>query len=202
MQNWCYLASSYIVIADQIKLPLNEDVFTDYCKNKGIHWSNQLRNSDMLSEFWNSINFMVDQNLIINGWDYKVEVVNSISIRNSKTKTDELIPFAVPTRIVFFRLNNIHKHYQTQVRSRTGTMGLTMDNLQHYFASRKYYIGSIKNKQFKRIVEDNNVLETTTLTGVENKAVYGRKWEKIITSCYAFTYDQLPLDIDRGDLED
>lgn len=72
-----------------------------------------------------------------------------------------------------------------------------MENLLHYFSSRKYYVGANKQSRFKRFVtKTENVTRAgglTTTTIPETHKVE----ETTISSSYVFLYDQLGLDIER-----
>lgn len=196
VQNWCHLYTCWQIISNKIILPVPNDAFEKYCFDKGLHWSTFMRSSDTLSEFWNTVAFLVDQGLIVEGWDYKIESAIQIRIRNGR-KEEFTQTFNEPTKVVYMRMNNIHKHYQQAYRTRTGKEGMTMENLLHYFSSRKYYVGANKQSRFKRFVtKTENVTRAgglTTTTIPETHKVE----ETTISSSYVFLYDQLGLDIER-----
>ena len=196
VQNWCHLFTCWQLISNHIVLPVSNEVFESYCFDKGMQWSSFMRSSDTLSEFWNTLSFLVDQGLIVEGWDYKIETVTQVRIRNGR-KEEYTHPFNEPTKIVYMRMNNIHKHYQQAYRTRTGKEGMTMENLMHYFSSRKYYVGANKQSRFKRFVtKTENVTRTgglTTTTIPETRKVE----EGTVSSSYVFLYDELGLDIER-----
>jgi len=200
IQNWCHLFTCWQLISNHIQLPVSNQVFEDYCFEKGLQWSSFMRSSDTLSEFWNTVSFLVDQGLIIEGWDYKIESVVQIRIRNGR-KEEHTHPFNGPTKVVYMRLNNIHKHYQQAYRTRTGKEGMTMENLLHYFSSRKYFLGSNKQSRFKRFVtKTENVTRSAGLTTTSNPETHKAE-ESIVSSSYIFLYDELGLDIEREQVQ-
>lgn len=201
VQNWCHLFTCWQLISNKIILPLNNESFEQYCYDKGIQWSAFMRSSDTLSEFWNTVSFLVDQGLIIEGWDFKIESTLQIRIRNGR-KDEYTQTFNEPTKVVYMRMNNIHKHYQQAYRTRTGKEGMTMENLLHYFSSRKYFLGANKQSRFKRFVtKTDNVTRTgglTTTTIPETRKVE----ESLVSSSYVFLYDELGLDIERDQVQE
>ncbi|WP_166437262.1 DNA primase [Niastella caeni] len=201
VQNWCHLFTCWQLIANHIILPISNKSFESYCFDKGMQWSSFMKSSDTLSEFWNTVSFLVDQGMVIDGWDYKIETTTQIRIRNGR-KEEYTHPFNEPTKIVYMRMNNIHKHYQQAYRTRTGKEGMTMENLLHYFSSRKYFLGASKQSRFKRwVTKTENVTRTgglTTTTIPETHKVE----ESIVSSSYVFLYEDLGLDIERDQVQE
>lgn len=198
MQNWCHLFTGWQIISQYMKLPISNAEFEKYCRDRAMHWSRFIRASDTLSEFWNTLSFLVDLGSIVDGWDYKIDVVTEIRIRKNR-KEEFLMPFPNPTKVIYIRMNNVHKHYQQAYRSRTGKEGMTLENLEHYFSSRKYFIGSSKQSRFKRFVTKTENVTTPGFAGSQpiQRPETSRQEEAILTSSYVFLYDELGLDIER-----
>ncbi|MEP7375554.1 MAG: DNA primase [Chitinophagaceae bacterium] len=202
MQNWCHLYTGWQLMSQKITMPISNQKFEDYCKQKGIKWSSFIRTSDTLSEFWNTLSFLAEMGTIIEGWDYKIKTLSTIRLRNSQ-HVEVDIPFNEPTKVIYIRMNNVHKHYQQAYRTRTGKEGMTMENLQHYFSSRKYYLGNSKQSQFRRFVtETQNVPKQTGFNTSEMVPEVKRVEQAKITSSFVFLYDQLNLDLEKEPLED
>lgn len=198
MQNWCHLYTGWHLISQHIKLPVSNEEFEKYCQEKALKWSRFIRTSDTLSEFWNTIAFLVDQGTIQDGWDYKIETLVELRIRKNR-KEEFIHRFNEPTKVIMIRMNNVHKHYQHAYRMRTGKEGMTMENLEHYFSSRKYFVGSNKQSRFKRFVVKT---ENTTVPGFAGappvqRPEVNRREETILTSSFVFLYEELGLDIER-----
>lgn len=187
LQNYCHLATCYNLLSQNISLPKPAETFTEYCYKQAVHWSHFIRSSDTLSEFWRTLEFFINGNQVHEGWDYTIETVMQVKIRVSRDK-EEIKPFMHPTKVLFLRLNNVHKLFQTAYRSRTGKEAMSQDNLLHYFASRKYNLGAVKQKLFCRIVVNNEKANGSIETV--------KKEQRINSSCYAFLYDDLGLDLE------
>src|SRR5262249_9528311 len=146
--------------------PVSNEYFENYCKNKAVHWSGFIRASDTLSEFWNTFAFLVDQGIAIDGWDFKIENMMQVKIFNGRKEgkpTEQTHAFNSPTKVLFLRLNNVHKHYQQAYRARTGKEGMSIENLKHYFTGRKYFIGNNKQSLFKRYVNKTEETQGASL---------------------------------------
>lgn len=197
MQNWCHLATCYRLVSAHIKLPLPADGFESYCRSRGLHWSTFIRNSDTLSEFWNTLSFLVDQGTLVAGWDFKIEEKPSVTV--IRGKEEYVHEFTAPTKLLFLRLNNVHKHYQEAFRKRTGKEGMSLENLLHYFSSRKYFLGPSKKVRFKRWEWDVQRKEYPQPDGSKASIAENKREEKeIITSSHIFLFDPLGIDIERS----
>ena len=194
LQNWAHLCTGYRLISLFIQLPQSADQFTEYCYSQAVKWSQFIRNSDTLSEFWRTLEFLVNQQEVVEGWDFIVEEHVSVTIRVNRNDSTE-VSFENPTRILFLRLNNVHKLFQSAFRSRTGKEAMNIENMLHYFSSRKYYVGSIKQKRFKRFITVTEAGTSPAGLSFNNGPQTFKKEENQLTSCYAFIYDDLEISI-------
>lgn len=196
-QNWCALYTCYDVMSKYISLPDPAKVFENYCKEKALYWSGFIRSSDTLSEFWNTFSFLVDTNIVVDGWDFKIKSEMEIKIRRDR-KDEFTQRFTEPVKVLYLRMNNVHKHYQHAYRMRTGKEGMSMENLLHYFSSRKYFLGPNKSSSFKRwinrIEPQTKIIGLTTVTDAQ----YAKINEEQKSSSIMFIYDQLGIDIERS----
>jgi DNA primase len=200
LQNYAHLAACYKIIAEKLQLSTTAEEFIKYCLQKAEKWSMFIRNSDTLSEFWNTLSYLVDQQQLVDGWNYIIEDSLSITVRTSRSET-ATINFEKPTKILYLRINEVHKLFQMEFRKRTGKEAMNLDTLMHYFSGRSYYIGSVKSKKFKRYelvtVEKSNGAPPggipTTIPVTE------KKMQVLNSSCYAFIYDQLGIEIAKDE---
>jgi DNA primase catalytic core len=197
MQNWCHLYTCWLMLSDKIKLPISNDQFEAYCKKQGLRWSKFIRQSDTLSQFWEMLSFLVDQRMVIEGWDFKIKEENSVKVR--KGKEDFTEHFNQPTKILYLRLNNVHKLYEKEYKIRTNQPGMSIENLKHYFSGRKYFIGNNASGRFSRFVYRDEKVSTQLLPGsLPVSRIEGAKHEEAqISSSYMFIYDELGVDIER-----
>jgi len=188
MQNYCMMATSYAILSRHYTLPVTAQYHTEYCLLQARKWSAFVSSSDTLSDFWRFVSYLFDCGIIVNGWDVKVETVFSIETRSGEIKT-----WDAGQNVLFLRLNNIHKVYQKEYRTRNGKDAMTQENLLHYFNSKKYFIGPIKQKQFTRY-------KTIPKSGNDGKPFQEFSIEKTTASCHAFLYDEIAAQVDGFNL--
>jgi DNA primase len=190
LQNFGHMATCYAMAAKHVLMPVPDNEFADYCYKQAIRWSAFIRNSDTLSEFWRMLEFFVSENAVENGWDFIIKEEMAVTVRISRSE-EKAIQFTEPTKVLYLRVNNVHKKFESAFRTRTGNQAMSLDNLLHYFSSRKYYLGAIKQKAFKRY--------TTTTDESNGSIATHKKPQQTITSCYAFMYEDLGISIETYD---
>jgi len=193
LQNFAHLCTCYNLINQFIKMPQDAEDFTAYCYSRAVYWSQFIRSSDTLSEFWRTLEYLAGKGFAKDGWDYNVEDVLSVTVSKGGKETYER-KFDQPTRVLFLRLNNIHKEFETAFRQRTGKQAMSIENLLHYFSSRRYYIGPVRSRRFQRFVNVTQEVSRGGATAYQAIESQTQKEEKV-TSCFAFLYDDLNIDI-------
>ena len=202
LQNYAHLATGYTIIGKFIVFPQGESDFKEYCYTQAIYWSQFIRRSDTLSVFWRTVEFLANKDYhepmsIKEGWDYVIEEVVEIIVRPTREK-EELRKFNTPTKILFLRLNNVYPLFMNDYKSKHGKVAMTMENLLHYIKSRPYYLGPIKQKKFTRIIQESKKVKENTGFGETEKIENKQREEMRITSCYAFVFDALEIDIGKN----
>lgn len=189
MQNYCMMATCYKMLADHFPgLPVTASQLTEYCLSKAREWSRFVSSSDTLSEFWKFLSYMFDSGLVVSGWDFIVETVFSLELRNGQKKI-----WDNGEKVLFLRMNTVHKHYQKEYRTRNNKEAMSQENLEHYFNSKKYFIGKIKQKKFRRaklMVKEN----------VKGQPFSETDYEHQNTSCLTFLYSDIAEQVDGFNL--
>jgi len=189
MQNYCMMATCYQMLSTHYtQLPVSADDMTEYCLAQARKWTSFVSSSDTLSDFWKFVANLFDLGSIIDGWDIIVEDAYNIELRDGSKKT-----WDKGVKMLYLRLNNVHKIYQKEYRLRYNKEAMTEANLLHYFSSKKYYVGPVKNKQFKRYKNEHS----------ENTA--GKPYSELgiikqISSCHAFLYEDIAAQVDGFNL--
>lgn len=147
VQNYCVLLTVLHILKDKFNFPFTYETFFNYTVDSIINLSSMIESSNALSGFWKMVEFLLDQGLIEEKWDFKIETVASIKIvvEGGHEKT---VPFEQPKKVVYVRLGNIHKLYSEQIRRQTGNVGLNEQTLQMYMHADPAYIGRNNSSRF------------------------------------------------------
>lgn len=180
LRNICTVMAAFRTMEPKFKFSFSyEQLFSKGLAVTRAH-NRQLAQSDEIGVFWNLLEAMFDDDLLIDKWHFKVITRSEI-----KTTRGEL-HFPEGKRILRFKFNAIAKMYSEQLR-RSGEKPLPKDSLQHYLTTYKHFIGIEKACKF--IKRDYDQAECRI---VEKKQT---------TTAYCFDYDQLNINLERFDIE-
>src|SRR3546814_17999708 len=74
--------------------------------------------------------FLLDQGMIEDGFDFKIEMKDEVSVLISRSdvgndgKNTKTIRFEEPKRLLFLRIRNVHPLYMSSTRTQTGKPGI------------------------------------------------------------------------------
>lgn len=174
VQNYSVLVTVLHIFKDKFEFPFTYEKFFNYAVDSIINLSRMIESSNALSGFWKMVEFLLDQELIEEKWDFKIEVLPSVKVV-IEGGTERLKTFEKPTKVLFLRLGNIHKLYSEQIRKQTGNVGLNEQTLQMYMQADPAFIGPNKLQRF-----------SSKKTGKSSP-----------TTSFMFDYDRLGINLER-----
>ena len=172
VRNFCtILAPVKIILESMMPLDLNFSFDEIYEQSKTMitELSVQISSSESLSNFWLMTEYLLDNKLIDAGNDFEVKSVATIRSTNKKGIT-ETLNYPEPKLILFIRFSKIHPLYMEGHRKQFGKNGVDLVSLMHYIKHHPSYIGSVSSYRF----------------------------ENSISSCYAFDYETLKVNLERS----
>lgn len=172
--NYSILLTCIYIFSQKINLPFTYEYFFNFCKKEVVRLSTLINESNALASFWKTVEFLLDQNEIFDGWDFKI-VPGEMSVTVRKDKEDVVKHFETPTKLLYIRFTNIHKMYERLCRMNSGTNGINESTLHLYLSQEKGFVGNTKSVRF---------------TDPRTK-------KSMTTSAYVFNYDELGLNIER-----
>jgi DNA primase len=149
---------------------------------KSVEFQNsQISKSNEIGMFWNILESMFDENIIVDKWHFRVDYCDDI-----KTKT-HTITLKEPMEVLKFKYNTIYSAYSQQSRKQ-GLKPLPPDTLQYYLRNHKAFLAIQDQTVFVEIKYDVDQKEVT------------RKTQN--TSAMCFNYSMLNINLIReNDLE-
>ncbi|MDB4919828.1 BT4734/BF3469 family protein [Mucilaginibacter sp.] len=171
IENYTSALTIISLISERIELGFTYRRFFDYCKEEIGKLANIMTESNSLSHFWKTVEFLLDQNVIEQGYHFKVEVKNEIRLDKKNTYTKQ---FEEPKKLLYLRLSTIHALYLQAARNQTGKMGQNEQTIITYMKDQEYYIGNNPGSGF---------------TDAQGNSTN--------TSSYVFDYDVLGVNLER-----
>lgn len=178
--NFCTMLAMRMILEPFIQFPFTYQEFFDQVKSEIVKLSQMITESDSLAAFWKTIEFMSEQNMIEDGWDYKIDVRDEIPLvisrseRGSDGKDTKSHRFEEPKKLLYVRMTTIHPLYMNAVRQQTGKVGLNVETISSYIRELDSYVGMIKSTSFR-----------------------SRNGTSKNSNAYVFDYDILGLNIEK-----
>ena len=153
-----------------------------------IDMTKQLQGSHSLSNFWLTVEWLLDQGKIKEGFDFIIETKTDITVGEKGAEESRFVnENKAPGQVLFIRLTRIHPEYLTAHRQQTGLNGIDLTSLLHYIKHSKVYLGRQQSHRFKRQEKIDGVLID----------------KEMITSCLVLRYDEelLGVNLERRSAE-
>ena len=145
--NVAMLLTTFRILKDKIDFPFTDEKIKALCTNLIIDNSEQIADSNGLTEFWSIITFLFEHKVINNERDFLIDTSVQVKITGEKRK-DEIYENQDGKKILYLRLKSIYQHYNKEVSKREGVDIIGQTTLRHYFKSRPYFIGLVRAKRF------------------------------------------------------
>lgn len=176
LRNICTVIASFKTLDSKFDFSFTLDQLIDSAIKITIEHNKQIKQSDEIGVFWNLMEALFDDDLLIDKWHFKVNTVTKLI-----TKTNSY-SFVDGKRVLRFKFNAIAKLYAEQLRRR-GDKPLPLDSLQHYLKTSKHFICVERSCKFSRkdlVPAERKVIET-----------------KQTTTAFCFDYDALGINLER-----
>ena len=145
--NVSMLLTTYSILKDKIDFPFTEKDVVTLCVNLIVDNSEQIADSNGLTEFWSIITFLFETGYIKEGQDFVIDRSITVSCVGEKRK-----PFSYENQerkqILYLRLKSVYQFYNKEVTKREGVDVIGQTTIRYYFKSRPYFIGLVKGKRF------------------------------------------------------
>ena len=169
LKNYSVFTAMVELLAEPLNLPFQPDEFWAICKRKIVELSSLMEESNALADFWNTMVYLLDvRREISEGWDFAIEPQLSFSLGEQRWNWKE------PKRLLYVRLNSVHKLFAEQYRREKGQTAINAKTIEHFFKASPAYLGNMPSKYFR----------------------HPSKGEAS-TSCHVFDYDLLNVNLDR-----
>lgn len=170
LKNVSCMISVVELLSIKFKLPYTIDDFFSYSKQFTIDMANLITSTSGISDFWDMVEFLLERSMIREGYDFIVQDCDKVTVTHDNKQNDDKI-YTPDKKVLFLRLNTVHKLYMQETRRTSNKNGLNEATLKLYMKEQESFIGWVKQKRFK----------------------------KGNTSCYAFDYEALGINLERAE---
>lgn len=144
LRNYCALATIVNFFKSKVNFPWEYEEYLAWVVKEVTEISELISQSDILTDFWNTIQLLFDKYEIQEGTHFKIETRSSIRISENNTDVDKQLDN--PVEVLYLRLTAVQKMYAERIRKEGGKM-LTATNLSSYLKNREYYLGNVYSEK-------------------------------------------------------
>lgn len=181
VRNYTALLTLYKKFNKYFDLPWTDQEYTQWVISEIITMSSLISQTDVLVDFWTSLETMYTEKLIKQGMHYKIEIKQSV--RLSGDEKDYNKNFSEPTPLLYVRIKNVQQLY-ARFKSQIKGSAIDFTSLVSYLKTRDYYIGYVGSDSFTQYNAEGNP------TG------------SVKTSAFIFDYDLLDVYLGEAKKED
>ncbi|MGY4385669.1 co-chaperonin GroES (HSP10) [Pedobacter sp. UYP24] len=177
LENFVNAMTVTLLVKDKIEMSFTEDEFFEYCKQQIISLSLIISESNALANFWSMMEFLLDEDMIEQGFHFKIETKNEVTVAADRKDAIKKT-FSEPKKLLFIRLNTIHTLYQKQMNA-INKKPIDKETILVYMKDQEFYIGNSPSGSFR-----------------------SRRRGSTNTSSFVFDYDMLKINLERFDEKD
>jgi len=180
MRSMCAVIASYKCLEEKLDISMNYKELRRVAVKSVKDQNKQISKSNEVSMFWELIEAMFDENILIDRWHFKIDVADSLKLYN-KTRS-----FKSTVSILKLKFSSVYKLYAEHAK-RSGQGYLPNTTLRYYLENSKYYLGTENSSRF--------ILKEFSRN--EGKIIE----QKQVTTAYCFDYEKLDINLVRTAVE-
>ncbi|SDT14721.1 DNA primase, catalytic core [Maribacter dokdonensis] len=145
--NQSMLYTTFRILKEKMDFPFSDEHIKKLCVKLIIENSEQIMDSNGLTQFWSIVEFLFVTKQIHNEQDFKID--GNISFKVLRDKK-EYVEYHNEKRnqILYLRLKTVYQWYNKEVTKREGVDVIGETTIRQYFKSRSYFIGLVKGTRF------------------------------------------------------
>lgn len=144
LRNYSALATMVRIFQQWFTFPWTEDEYLDWMEDRVIYITNLMSESDILKDFWLTVQTLYDSGKISERKHFKVKEDRRIRVDDPET-TEGYLDLGEAKKLLYIRLAEIHKMYLKESRTE-GTTPINKTSLIAYLKTRPYYQGYVKSE--------------------------------------------------------
>lgn len=151
LQNYVVIMTPITILWEQFKFPFTYDKMYEDAKNAIIDSSDLIIESEGLSEFWKTLEYLLDRQpypLLVKDTHFIIDKPASLRLQGRKGEKEIEWSNDSRKRVLFLRLNAVHQLYHKEVSTREGVDVIGENTLRNYFKAKKYFVGAVKSHRF------------------------------------------------------
>ena len=184
LRNYTSLLTMHQIFGKHFDLPWTQAEMKEWVKDQIVEISTMISNTDVLVDFWNSLETMFERGQLRENKHFKIEKEQKVKYSH-KGKEDRFKEYREPTKILYVRISSVHQEFMAWKRS-TGGKAMDLTSLKSYLKDREYFVGYIDKAKFRRFKTDSQG---------------DLRSQSFVTSALMFEYDKLRINLESHDFD-
>jgi DNA primase len=182
-RNHCIMLACSQIISEHFNLGYDMETYYNYMVGSVLNLTEMVNENNSLGVFWKELTFMFEQQLIEEGFDYKIITANEIKVTVTQEgrKVDIIKKFEQPKKLLLLRLSSIFPLFEERIKRSTGTKSINQKTLTTYFESNKAFYGNNPTSHYSS--KSKNIKD-------------------LKTSAYVFDYEALKINLESAGAAD
>ncbi|MEA1898227.1 MAG: hypothetical protein U9N53_11275, partial [Bacteroidota bacterium] len=176
LRSFCTILAAFKTIHDKLSIPIDYTELRSIAIKAITDQNSQISKSNEISMFWETIEALFDENILIDKWHFKVDSCSELSLKSGKK---ELTPAIMVLKLKF---STIYKAYATHSK-RSGQSVLPNSTLKYYLENNPAFLG----------IENSSKFQLREFSNDEGKFIE----QKQVTTAYCFNYNMLDINLVR-----
>jgi hypothetical protein len=176
LRSMCSIIAAFKTVEDKLDFGFSYENLKPIAVQAIKDQNSQIQKSNEVGIFWNNLEAMFDDNILIDKWHFRIDFQDSLKLN------DRDVNYGKGKTILKFKYNSIYKLYAENIRKQ-GMKPLPSDTLKYYLENGKHFLGVMRSCKFTLTEYDKINMKT-----IENKQV---------TTAFCFDYDALGINLAR-----
>ena len=203
--NFATLLSVVKTLQGKVELPFTYEDLEKHSIELIQRQSDSIQNSDILQNYWKTIEYLFIQGQVEIGADYKIEARSECKLYTSGSQSDQLVRFDKSRMLLFIQFKKIHPLYMEAHKKQFNETGTTEGTIKSYMKSSKAFVGITSSFQFEKfrtsawvfdygILKNSGIdLELSPIFNADSKPIVSNV--RVLKSTYTSDdQEALPLD--------
>jgi hypothetical protein len=147
IKNMAVIATTFKVLKDELPWPYNWPKMLLVMKMNIKSQNNLISNAKETSQFWDQVEYCINENELKDMEDFKVEFMNTIRVTVDRKPVEKNLGSF--TKILFIRIATAHPKYMEALRKQGEKKGMDKGSLAHYLSNSPGFIGMVSSTRFK-----------------------------------------------------
>jgi hypothetical protein len=190
-RNWAVIIAAAHCLIPKISVPFNYPLLLDIAV-KGINvQAAETFSSNELSTFWQLVQYMDTESLIIEKTDYRFDITNSVKLDRNGIQVDINRPEAFKIIYINFnRIINLYRKFGSQQKINI----LPADTIKRYLMNSSAFLGKKNSMRFTKLDKNNQpvyvIPDDNSFSDPKSPTI-----QKFVTVAFAFDYDLLNINL-------